>query len=277
MIEIILPTIIIVLIMLIFSFTIFRIIVRRINHKVKVYFIDKLQQYDYLIDEKEKELNNLKEEIRKQKQIYDDLEIDVNIDDGEVTFNSEIERRLGEMKQFKSSMKDKQELIYDIPTPEYREEAFFNTYKELKKKFKTDNEKTITKFISEHKTKTGDSTKFKELVNLKDQFTSKIVYEMLTLKNSEQYQIVQEIISQKIKPIIDLENNFKNKDKFNVLDFLNLVDKKIKEYDPTVYVYVGDESLNYDNLGKNIKTRYYKNMSEGVIIHHKGKMYDYSI
>ena len=51
----------------------------------------------------------------------------------------------------------------------------------------------------------------------------------------------------------------------------------MKKTDPTIYVYVGQEDLNYNYLGKNVKTRFYKNMSEGVIIHFKGKMYDYSI
>ena len=55
MIELILPTIIIVIIMNSFSLYIFKNIIKRINHKVKTYFMEKLQEYNYLIDEKEED------------------------------------------------------------------------------------------------------------------------------------------------------------------------------------------------------------------------------
>ena len=37
------------------------------------------------------------------------------------------------------------------------------------------------------------------------------------------------------------------------------------------------EDVNYDDLDERIKTKFYKNMSEGIIIYYKGKIYDYSI
>ena len=277
MIETIIPTIIIVLIMLVVTFIILKNIVNRINKKVKVYFIDKLQEYNYLIEQKEAELNKLNDIIEKyNKTAKKNIELQ-DLDENNI-FSSEIEQRLKEMKQFKKSLdSQKEEMIYDIPTPEFREEAFFNTYKELKKKFKTDNENLIKNFEKEHKPDPTETTQYKVLMNLKQQFNPKVVYDLLTLRNEEQYEIVNESITNREKKVIELEKNFKDKNKFNILNLLKFIDKKIKEYDPTIYVYVGDYNLNYDNLGKNIKTEYYKNMSEGVIIHYKGKIYDYSI
>ena len=43
--------------------------VKRIDINTKKYFIDKLQDYDYLIEEKKKVLNELNEEIKKNKEI----------------------------------------------------------------------------------------------------------------------------------------------------------------------------------------------------------------
>ena len=41
--------------------------VKNINEKSKSYFVDKLKEYDYLIDEKEKQLSSLESEIEKRK------------------------------------------------------------------------------------------------------------------------------------------------------------------------------------------------------------------
>ena len=283
MIELILPTIIIVIIMIGFSFFIFKNIIKRINHKVKTYFIEKLQEYNYLIDEKEEELEKLRavvveqsklQKVKQQNEIINQLPEEETLT--ETIFNSEIEKKLKDMRLFKKKIREKEQISYDISTPQLREDTFFNNYKELKKKFKIDNEKTIKEFIEKHKSTESDLRKYRTLVNFRKQFTPETIYELLTLSEEDQYQIISEVIKPGEDKIIQLNKNFKN-NKLDVLKLLKLVEEKIKKNDPIIYVYVGNESLNYNNLGKNIKTRYYKNMSEGVIIHYKGKMYDYSI
>lgn len=276
MIESIIPTIIIILIMVITTFIILKTVVNRINKKVKVYFIDKLQEYNYLIEQKEAELSRLNEIIEKYGKNIPNSNIKEIKNDG--VFSSEIEQRLKEMQYYKNfDNTNRIDKITTPATPEFREDTFFNVYKELRKNFKTNNEKIIKKFEHDHKVNEEELEKYKALINLKQQFNPKIVYDILTLKNEEQYEIVEESISNKEKELIEFENKFNVKNKFNILDMLKFIDEKIKEYDPTIYVYVGDYNLNYDNLGENIKTEYYKNMSEGVIIHYKGKIYDYSI
>ena len=283
MIELILPTIIIVIIMIGFSFFIFKNIIKRVNHKVKVYFIEKLQEYNYLIDEKEEELEKLRTVVVEQSKLQKLKELnempkqeDTEETYTETIFSSEIEKKLKEMKKFKKRMKEKEQISYDIPTPQLREDTFFNNYKELKKKFKFDNEKTIKEFMEKHKSTESDLKKYRTLVNFRKQFTPETIYELLTLSEEDQYKIVSEVTKPEENKLIQLDKNFKNK-KLDVLKLIKIVEEKIKKNDPIIYVYVGSESLNYNNLGKNIKTRYYKNMSEGVIIHYKGKMYDYSI
>lgn len=276
MIESIIPTIIIILIMVIITFIILKTVTNRINRKVKVYFIDKLQEYNYLIEQKEAELNRINEIIEKYGKNIPNSNIKEIKNDG--VFSSEIEQRLKEMQYYKNfDNTNRIDKITTPATPKFREDTFFNVYKELRKNFKTNNEKIIKKFEHDHKVNAEELEKYKDLINLKQQFNPKIVYDILTLKNEEQYEIVEESISNKEKELIEFENKFNVKNKFNILDMLKFIDEKIKEYDPTIYVYVGDYNLNYDNLGENIKTEYYKNMSEGIIIHYKGKIYDYSI
>ena len=280
MIEVMLPTIIIVIIMISFSFYIYKNIIKRINNKVKTYFIEKLQEYNYLIDEKEEELEKLRAVIIEETKLKKLKEQSEDIQKQEVfpetIFSSEIEKKLKEMKLFKKAMREKEQIVYDIPTPRLREDSFFKNYKELKKKFKIDNEKTIKKFIEEHKSTEEDLKIYEILVNFRKQFAAETIYKMLTLSQEDQYKIVSEVVKPEENKILQIEKRFKN-NRLNILKLLKIVEEKIKKNDPIIYVYVGNDSLNYDNLGENIKTRYYKNMSEGVIIHYKGKMYDYSI
>ena len=229
MIELILPTIIIVIIMISFSFFIFKNIIKRINHKVKTYFIEKLQEYNYLIDEKEEELEKLRavvveqsklQKVRQQNEIINQLPEQETLT--ETIFNSEIEKKLKDMRLFKKKIREKEQISYDISTPQLREDTFFNNYKELKKNFKIDNEKTIKEFIEKHKSTDSDLRKYRALVNFRKQFTPETIYELLTLSEEDQYQIVSEVIKPGEDKIIQLNKNFKN-NKLNVLKLLKLL------------------------------------------------------
>ena len=84
-------------------------------------------------------------------------------------------------------------------------------------------------------------------------------------------------MSKKIEKIIEFDEKFKEPQKFVVTKLIDELDEKIKLFNPNIYVYVGQEDVNYDDLDERIKTKFYKNMSEGIIIYYKGKIYDYSI
>ena len=283
MIELILPAIAMIAIMIGFSFFIFKNVIKRINHSAKRYFIEKLQEYNYLIEEKEEELQRLREITEKQIKLKKITNESNNKEktgiEVEEFFTTEIEEKLKKMRKFKVQKEEKEyrEMTYNIPNPQYREESFFKNYKELKKKFKVNNEEIIKQFIGKSEKQPEDAEKYQILLNFRKQFKENVIYECLTLTSEEQYTLIQEIIKEEENEIIQFEKNFKNKSNFNVTKLINFVEDKMKKCDPTIYVYVGQEELNYQYLGKNVKTRYYKNMSEGVIIHYKGKMYDYSI
>lgn len=283
MIELILPAIIMIAIMIGFSFFIFKNVIKRINNSAKKYFIEKLQEYNYLIEEKEEELQKLREITEKQiklKKIASESNNKENTGiEVEEFFTTEIEEKLKKMRKFKVQEKEKKyrEMTYNIPNPQYREESFFKNYKELKKKFKVNNEEIIKEFIEKSKKHPEDAKKYKILANFRKQFKENVIYECLTLTSEEQYTLIKEVITAEENKILQFEKNFKNASRFNVTKLISFVEDKMKQCDPTVYVYVGQEDLNYNYLGENVKTRFYKNMSEGVIIHYKGKMYDYSI
>ena len=135
--EIIIANIILVIIMLGFSVFIFNNVIKRINQSAKKWFLEKLQEYNYLVEEKENELENLRKQIEEAKR---SLKTTKQIQNApEDIFNEKIEAVLEKMKQYKGIQKEiprRPEVIYDIPTPQYKEESFFSNYKNLKKKFK---------------------------------------------------------------------------------------------------------------------------------------------
>lgn len=252
--ELIIPAVIIVLIMFIFTFFMFKNLVKRINNSTKKYFLDKLQDFDYIIAEKEKEIEILSEQIKRLN------EAKQNGENGEVIEIPEIK-------------KVDEKIIYDIPTPEFREAGFFKNYKGLNKEFDVDEEKILKDFIKIHEK--DDTTEYKELSAFSKLFTQNAIYESLTLTPEEQLVLVESVLNEKNKKYVEpIVKTIKN---FNVLEMLDKIKERMDKISPTIYVYVGGDNKNYDYLSSKVKTKLFKNMSKGIIIEYKDKLYDYSI
>ena len=101
MLELILPAIAMIAIMIGFSFFIFKNVIKRINNSAKKYFIEKLQEYNYLIEEKEEELQKLREITEKQIKLQKMKEMSNNKNaldiESEPLFTTEIEEKLKKM------------------------------------------------------------------------------------------------------------------------------------------------------------------------------------
>ena len=252
--ELIIPAVVIVLIMFIFTFFMFKNLVKRINNSTKKYFLDKLQDFDYIIAEKEKEIEILSEQIKRLN------EAKQNGENGEVVEIPEIK-------------KVDEKIIYDIPTPEFRETGFFKNYKGLNKEFDVDEEKILKDFIKVHEK--DDTTEYKELSAFSKLFTQNAIYESLTLTPEEQLVLVESVLNEKNKKYVEpIVKTIKN---FNVLEMLDKIKERMDKISPTIYVYVGGDNKNYDYLSSKVKTKLFKNMSKGIIIEYKDKLYDYSI
>lgn len=267
--DYILAAIFAIMIMLFFAVFVIKNVIKRINENSRKYFVDKLQEYDYLIDEKKEQLADLQKQISI---LQDEQEIRKEVEEYK-KHKEEIKKTLVKME---NKVKDeKEEIIYDVPTPKYRQEEFFGSYKNLKKQFKINGKQILEKFIEEHKNDFNDE-EYERLHLIREQISEEAVYSMLTLTSEEQYEVIEEILTDNIdKKIVELETY--DKKSFSIVKFTENLDLKIKEADPNIYVYVSNEEINYDYLDKRIKTVLYKNMSEGIIIEYQNKMYDYSI
>ena len=384
--NLVIPSVVIILLMFIMAFLIFKNIVKRLDVNTKKYFVEKMQEYEYLLKEKQTELENLKNQVNKYENdissIEDTLKVlknkkhqsydnnmlanyvpfdhnklhdrnderilfdrpfykgkegyveDIENDDDEdndytnggaskknnVSDNSEDSNNSGNeedlenedavdsdydmndirknkkpkyidendyrnmqlnMLSDKNSSDDNQEgksteLLNYIRLPEYKEDSFFYNYKRLKKEFYFDNENLLRAFIKKQ-VNSNDNKIYNDLMKIKRNFDNNAVYQLITLSSENQKKIISEVLSDEEKELIKFNEKFKNSKKFSTIDFLNYLKELIKKYDPIVYVYVSRSDKSYDYVGKKVKTMYYSNMSEGIIIKYKNRIYDYSI
>ena len=266
--DYVLAAIFAIMIMLFFAVFVIKNVIKRINENSRKYFLDKLQEYDYLIDKKKEEIANLQKQINT---LQDEAEIKKEVEEYK-KHKDEIKKTLVKIEN--KNKEEKEEIIYDIPTPKYRQEEFFSSYKKLKKQFNVNSKQILEEFLKEHK-ETSEDKEYTDLKKLREQFSEETVYEMLTLTAEEQFDVIERVINSSKSDFIKLDPS--DKKNFSIVKFLERIDLKIREADPTIYVYVSNDGINYDFLDKRIKTILYKNMSEGIIIEYRNKMYDYSI
>ena len=128
--------------------------VKTIDDKSKSYFVDKLKEYDYLIDEKEKKLSELESELEKRK-------------------NGLKENSLSEVKpnyDFDSS-------IIDLLTEtSYLDKNIFAINKKIEEKFIINYEDLIRDFLSNIK---GDN-RYDFCLKLRDKFTPDEIYKIVS-------------------------------------------------------------------------------------------------
>ncbi len=248
LIAIVVLAILLLLLVLIFSY-----LVKNINRMLRKVYVDKLQEYDYLINEKEVKLSNLKHDVTKEEEILDDLKEKVE------------ELRIKEEKQ------DKKNVL--LPSEaDYEDENILSGYKKIKKGFNFDRTKVINEFLS--KNMSEDTSKYDMYLRIRGYFTHKVLYKISTFSREEQKLIVEKLLQDDEKESV---KNLLNTNKFNIELFLKKLDDLIMKNNPIITIYVGDKDENYDNINNRVITKYDSKITDGFRIEYKGNIYDYSI
>lgn len=252
--EIILA-IIVVLILLIVLACLFLFTVKRVNILVKKIFVDKLQEYDFLIDDKEKKIEELNGNIEIKKNEEKELEDLIN--------------------KLKIEAEDFKKEEVDVVMPkgaDYEDGNLLENYKKIKEGFSFDYEEKIKKFLESEVTK--DDGKFNVYLNIKNYFSHKTVYKISTYGSNEQRIIVNGLLTEDEKKLV---KDLLDTSKFNIVKFINKIDDLIKNSDPKIYIYVSDKNMKFNDLDSNIETVFDEKLTEGFKVEYKGKVYDYSI
>lgn len=241
--------VIVALVLVVILFFALRSTVKRIDYNTKKYFIDKLQDYDYLIEEKQKALNNLNIQIEKSKELLNSLS------------KKEETRPKGNNIKLNNLKNDNK----------YIDDDLFKKYKNIKDNFKYDYEDIIKKFIS---SKSFDDKKYNSLMKIRKRFSNELIYKIVSLKKEEQRKYIENFFDESQISIINQIIGNKN---FNINNFLSDLDALIEKNDPIVYISTGNKNINYDYISNHIRTIYDENINEGIKINYKGSLYDYSL
>ena len=238
------------LLVLIFVFT-----VKRVNSLMKKTFVDRLQEYDYLIDDKEKKIDILDKSIDRKTKSYAKLEQEVE----------ELEKSLENVEEIK-----KEHIV--LPTDaDFEDGNILSGYKKIKDGFSFDVETKIKEFLISIE---GNENHYDLYCNVKGYFTHSSIYTIMTYQSSEQKIIINELLNDEEKEVL---KSLLNKKKFNIVKFLNDLDGLILSSNPEIKVYSGNKNKDFNYLNKNITTIYDENITEGFKIIYRGIVYDYSI
>lgn len=246
MIVIILTIFIVVTIMILLMFIMLKRIIKILNDRSKSYFINKLQDYDNLIELKSKQLENINRSVK-------------NSD------NLKTEEK--EIRQDASS-----DIYYEFEIPKYKDEVVFKHYKTINEKFNINNKNIVINFINE-KMNFNSEIAYNRLKKFNDKLNFEVVYKLMLLERKKQISLLKNIADESEKKYIDKYSE----EKFNIIDFKNYIEDLLQKNDPTIYIKVGKVDENYDHLNSCIKTIYDEKICKGIIIIYKNKLYDYSL
>lgn len=267
MIELLIVVIVLVLIMFAFIVFVFKNILKKVTDNSKKYFINKMETFDYILEEKNKELEELRKTIN---------ELEEKKGRNNIVKEKKVE--VQEVITIKNEKKEKEEkqVKIDFKSPQYRETEFFKNYRELRKVFNVNTHKILREFIKEHINK-KEEIEYDKIKKIREKFDEEAVYQCMTLNKEQQILILEDVLTPIEQETIELKKIIKENEKFNIEKLMKIVDKKLDNLNPTVYVYVNYKDEELKKIDKHIKLQEYNNMSEGIIIKFRNEIYDYSI
>ena len=222
--------------------------VKTIDEKSKSYFVDKLKEYDYLIDEKEKRLSELESELEKRKNGLKDN-----------TFGSS-----------KPNYDFDTSIIDLLTETSYLDKNIFEINKRIEEKFIINYEDLIKDFLSN----INEDNKYDFCLNLRNKFTPEEIYKIEIMLDSEREEYLKEFLNKEEYMVYEI---FISSNRFNMEDFVDYLNRLIDLNDSTVTVLVSSKNINFDYIDKKIKTKVSDNIYKGIKILYRNKVYDFSL
>lgn len=242
-------SVLVIIALVIFMFFILKGTVRKINSQTKLYFVDKLQEYDYLIDQKEEKLNRINQEIR-EKELKKGSE-DTSTNRGTYEFDYQIIDLLNKTK--------------------YQDKNIFELNKRIDEKFDIDYVGLLRCFLEQ----VLDDGTYQFCIQLREKFDSNRIFLLKMMSIEEQRESIKEILN--TQEYLIYETFLKLNPKGDIDNFIDYMNELVDLNNPNILVYVGNKTENYDYLSKYIKTVYSKDIYKGIKIIYRNRIYDYSL
>ena len=222
--------------------------VKTINEKSKSYFVDKLKEYDSLIDEKEKKLSELDSELKKRENgLKENLDVDT-----------------------KPSYDFDSTIIDLLTETDYVDKNVFAINKKIEEKFIINYEDLIKDFLSSIK----DSNRYDFCVNLRNKLTPEEVYKIEVLLPEEREEYFKKFFTEEEYKVYEI---FISSNNFNMEDFIDYLNRLIELNDPTITILVPSKNINYDYIDSKIKTVVSDNIYKGIKMLYRNRVYDFSL
>ena len=230
-------------------FLVLKSTVKKINTQTKLYFVDKAQEYDYMIDRKMDELSKINQELK-------DKELNKEESDDSISSNNyEFDYRIIDL----------------LNKTKYQDKNIFEINKMIDEKFDIDYVGLINEFLKNIK----DDGTYKFVTNLRNKFTSSTIYQLKILTEEEQVASLKKNLNEQELQVYKAYLKINNK--HNIDSFIDYLNELVDLNSPTITIYVGNKNENYDHLSNYIKTIYSKDIYKGIKIIYKNKIYDYSL
>lgn len=243
-------SVLVIVVLVLFMFFILKGTVKKINTQTKLYFVDKLQEYDYLINQKEEKLNLINQEIREK--------------ESKNVIVSDTSR--------KNTYEFDYQIIDLLNKTQYQDKNIFELNKKIDEKFNIDYVSLLKSFLE----KVVDDGTYQFCVNLRNKFNSELIYKLKIMDLDSQRDCLKDILDNNEFNIYKLYLLMAGK-QASVDGFMEYLAELLDLNSPNVLVYVGNKSLNYDYLSKYVKTIYSKDIYKGIRIIYRKRIYDYSL
>ena len=155
-------------------------VVKKTNGLVKSIYVDRMSEFDFLLGDKEKKVNELNDDIKKKTELISQLE--------------EKTKEYGNNDSIKKS---------DVVMPMFvgfEDTSTFNNYRVIKEKFNYDPTDVIKDFIL--KNSSDDIHDYQLLKEVRGYFTFDVIYKIGSYQPHEQYEIVTSLLNENINDLI---------------------------------------------------------------------------
>ena len=231
-------------------FLVLRKTVRIVNDQTKSYFVNKLQGYDDLIQDKENRL----EEIDK---LIKDKEKGIKEETGKPNNN------LG--YAFDTDVIDL------LNSTKYQDKNVLELNRKIDENFVVNYEELVKDFL----TLCRDSKDYDFCANLRGKFNSDTIYYLKSLVPSEQEIEYKKLLDNKEYKVYEA---FKLMTSDATVDnFVDYLDQLVDLNNPKVRILVGNRGENYNHLSERIETIYNDKIYRGIKIIYRNKVYDFSL
>ena len=231
-------------------FLVLRKTVRIVNDQTKSYFVNKLQGYDDLIQDKENKLQEIDELIKdKEKRIKEEAK--------------QSNDRLG--YAFDTDVID----LFNAT--KYQDKNVLELNRQIDENFVVNYEELVKDFL----TLCRDSENYDFCLNLRGKFSSDIIYSLKSLVPLEREKKLRETLTDKEYKVYEA---FKLMTSENTVEnFVDYLDQLVDLNNPKVRILVGNKNENYDHLSDYIETIYNDKIYRGIKIIYRNKVYDFSL